>query len=152
MRISDGSSDVCSADLDQGSKAGQVRCQGRQASQARDQGSKAGQVRQASQARSEGDQTRCEDSQACDQGIKAGQVASEGSEASQAGACQIINQDFPTGRIRWETFEHSKASSEQVNKRSEEHTSELQSLMRISYAVFCLKKKKNNHTNKSRKN
>src|SRR3546814_6978263 len=31
-----------------------------------------------------------------------------------------------------------------VNKRSEEHTSELQSLMRISYAVFCLKKKKQN--------
>src|SRR3546814_7183125 len=29
-------------------------------------------------------------------------------------------------------------------KRSEEHTSELQSLMRISYAVFCLKKKKKN--------
>src|SRR3546814_9494372 len=28
--------------------------------------------------------------------------------------------------------------------RSEEHTSELQSLMRISYAVFCLKKKRNN--------
>src|SRR3546814_10574748 len=31
--------------------------------------------------------------------------------------------------------------------RSEEHTSELQSLMRISYAVFCLKKKKNNKGN-----
>src|SRR3546814_3726584 len=30
---------------------------------------------------------------------------------------------------------------QQVLKRSEEHTSELQSLMRISYAVFCLKKK-----------
>src|SRR3546814_8850234 len=30
-----------------------------------------------------------------------------------------------------------------VDARSEEHTSELQSLMRISYAVFCLKKKKN---------
>src|SRR3546814_8299505 len=29
------------------------------------------------------------------------------------------------------------------NERSEEHTSELQSLMRISYAVFCLKKKNN---------
>src|SRR3546814_2073732 len=29
--------------------------------------------------------------------------------------------------------------------RSEEHTSELQSLMRISYAVFCLKKKNNTH-------
>src|SRR3546814_6060609 len=31
--------------------------------------------------------------------------------------------------------------------RSEEHTSELQSLMRISYAVFCLKKKKTNNQN-----
>src|SRR3546814_1495136 len=30
--------------------------------------------------------------------------------------------------------------------RSEEHTSELQSLMRISYAVFCLKKKNKTHT------
>src|SRR3546814_8113818 len=30
----------------------------------------------------------------------------------------------------------------EVRRRSEEHTSELQSLMRISYAVFCLKKKK----------
>src|SRR3546814_8080208 len=33
-----------------------------------------------------------------------------------------------------------------VVNRSEEHTSELQSLMRISYAVFCLKKKKKTHT------
>src|SRR3546814_3224692 len=32
--------------------------------------------------------------------------------------------------------------------RSEEHTSELQSLMRISYAVFCLKKKNNRTMNK----
>src|SRR3546814_6600359 len=32
--------------------------------------------------------------------------------------------------------------------RSEEHTSELQSLMRISYAVFCLKQKKYNHSHK----
>src|SRR3546814_3109670 len=32
-----------------------------------------------------------------------------------------------------------------VMGRSEEHTSELQSLMRISYAVFCLKKKKSHH-------
>src|SRR3546814_6536243 len=31
-----------------------------------------------------------------------------------------------------------------AQRRSEEHTSELQSLMRISYAVFCLKKKKHN--------
>src|SRR3546814_4469859 len=33
-----------------------------------------------------------------------------------------------------------------LSPRSEEHTSELQSLMRISYAVFCLKKKKQNKT------
>src|SRR3546814_3859151 len=32
-------------------------------------------------------------------------------------------------------------------ERSEEHTSELQSLMRISYAVFCLKKKRKTHRN-----
>src|SRR3546814_9421914 len=35
------------------------------------------------------------------------------------------------------------AADNTVVTRSEEHTSELQSLMRISYAVFCLKKKKN---------
>src|SRR3546814_9221711 len=34
-----------------------------------------------------------------------------------------------------------------LDHRSEEHTSELQSLMRISYAVFCLKKKTREHTN-----
>src|SRR3546814_3820144 len=34
------------------------------------------------------------------------------------------------------------AGDDQPCRRSEEHTSELQSLMRISYAVFCLKKKK----------
>src|SRR3546814_1643395 len=37
-----------------------------------------------------------------------------------------------------------------LSRRSEEHTSELQSLMRISYAVFCLKNK-NNRTNYDRK-
>src|SRR3546814_9934221 len=45
------------------------------------------------------------------------------------------------GKVVAALFEHAN--------RSEEHTSELQSLMRISYAVFCLKKKKkkNNKTN-----
>src|SRR3546814_5858149 len=37
----------------------------------------------------------------------------------------------------------AKPSPDFLSRRSEEHTSELQSLMRISYAVFCLKKKKN---------
>src|SRR3546814_4865161 len=39
----------------------------------------------------------------------------------------------------------------QREERSEEHTSELQSLMRISYAVFCLKKKKYNKKNNYQK-
>src|SRR3546814_6825916 len=44
------------------------------------------------------------------------------------------------------TVEYIKAQFVRIGLRSEEHTSELQSLMRISYAVFCLKKKNtNNH-------
>src|SRR3546814_5161756 len=39
---------------------------------------------------------------------------------------------------------HSRPRLRHGGGRSEEHTSELQSLMRISYAVFCLKKKTNN--------
>src|SRR3546814_7372803 len=48
-------------------------------------------------------------------------------------------QDFSQRRIA----EHMGIAESTVEKhlRSEEHTSELQSLMRISYAVFCLKKK-----------
>src|SRR3546814_3704643 len=41
-------------------------------------------------------------------------------------------------RLAWST-------TPSASLRSEEHTSELQSLMRISYAVFCLKKKKKHH-------
>src|SRR3546814_1915465 len=44
----------------------------------------------------------------------------------------------PEGTRRTATLIHSSGST---GERSEEHTSELQSLMRISYAVFCLKKK-----------
>src|SRR3546814_20468217 len=40
------------------------------------------------------------------------------------------------------SVDHRHAAVEGELPRSEEHTSELQSLMRISYAVFCLKKKK----------
>src|SRR3546814_3566507 len=46
------------------------------------------------------------------------------------------------------TSPESAARSSALNgPRSEEHTSELQSLMRISYAVFCLKKKTKNNSN-----
>src|SRR3546814_1139719 len=44
------------------------------------------------------------------------------------------------GQATIDVFENTKLTA-----RSEEHTTELQSLMRISYAVLCLKKKKNTH-------
>src|SRR3546814_3972142 len=60
------------------------------------------------------------------------------------------------GRARCEKHQERRIRRQQDGSRvlkSEEHTSELQSLMRISYAVFCLKKKKQNkrqrrHTDK----
>src|SRR3546814_6884153 len=48
--------------------------------------------------------------------------------------------DFPGLDLCRKNFNHD-ASALKEKQRSEEHTSELQSLMRISYAVFCLKKK-----------
>src|SRR3546814_5205587 len=50
----------------------------------------------------------------------------------------------PSLRAPARLFEGTGVWRCRVNKRSEEHTSELQSLMRISYAVFCLKQKKTN--------
>src|SRR3546814_9583549 len=44
--------------------------------------------------------------------------------------------------VVWQLRERLLRWSPRAASRSEEHTSELQSLMRISYAVFCLKKKK----------
>src|SRR3546814_17170844 len=47
-----------------------------------------------------------------------------------------------TGGARGNDFPSRRSMRGFPYRRSEEHTSELQSLMRISYAVFCLKKKK----------
>src|SRR3546814_8492529 len=61
--------------------------------------------------------------------------------------CRAIGHGMKVGVVqfvkgKWETGERKV--------RSEEHTSELQSLMRISYAVFCLKKKNTNTTMSSK--
>src|SRR3546814_8130879 len=56
----------------------------------------------------------------------------------------IVAVDSYTERQSGDGEENAVGKTRQKTKRSEEHTSELQSLMRISYAVFCLKKKKNN--------
>src|SRR3546814_6628533 len=61
-------------------------------------------------------------------------------------------KDFPDDKVNWKIRNHDNGFiyardeklaevPKKVLSRSEEHTSELQSLMRISYAVFCLKKK-----------
>src|SRR3546814_5782432 len=49
-----------------------------------------------------------------------------------------------------EAFIHERCDWDEYQDRSEEHTSELQSLMRISYAVFCLKKNKDKQDHKNR--
>src|SRR3546814_5607501 len=51
-----------------------------------------------------------------------------------------------THTVRSDRIERAERFVHQDDLRSEEHTSELQSLMRISYAVFCLKKKKTYYT------
>src|SRR3546814_4292647 len=59
---------------------------------------------------------------------------------------RILKVSGPTRRYSMKPRERQNRSaasfaSSTANRRSEEHTSELQSLMRISYAVFCIKKK-----------
>src|SRR3546814_3174690 len=67
--------------------------------------------------------------------------------ASLATAANIINGDYNQiiGGV-YDDLEIGSGASNNISTgakmRSEEHTSELQSLMRISYAVFCLKKQK----------
>src|SRR3546814_6506694 len=64
------------------------------------------------------------------------ETADDGGARDRAGAARQIRPDPHRSR------RHADLPPRHV-RRSEEHTSELQSLMRISYAVFCLKKKKN---------
>src|SRR3546814_1315308 len=60
---------------------------------------------------------------------------------------RLATATIPTAR-RNVPMTGADMSARPIAGRSEEHTSELQSLMRISYAVFCLKKKKNNSQQK----
>src|SRR3546814_9268750 len=55
---------------------------------------------------------------------------------------KLVGTTTPLQAITIHTL-NGQVGAEQLKNRSEEHTSELQSLMRISYAVFCLKKKNN---------
>src|SRR3546814_1596845 len=62
--------------------------------------------------------------------------------------CPFIHVESPVLRRRvFRPYPMSCPRLTRASMRSEEHTSELQSLMRISYAVFCLKKKKKKNSN-----
>src|SRR3546814_8452241 len=67
--------------------------------------------------------------------------------ARRRAAHALVERDADAGRLALERADHQLVAIEEVEARSEEHTSELQSLMRISYAVFCLKKKKKTNNN-----
>src|SRR3546814_6962935 len=59
---------------------------------------------------------------------------------------RIVPVNGDDGSVRFAVQNRpGSANLGETHARSEEHTSELQSLMRISYAVFCLKKKKHTH-------
>src|SRR3546814_5868573 len=70
------------------------------------------------------------------------------SSASSARLVRRANRVFSSSSTSATTGSTGRGRSRPSDaSRSEEHTSELQSLMRISYAVFCLKKKKLNSAN-----
>src|SRR3546814_12464796 len=66
-------------------------------------------------------------------------------DSADAGSAIIITARRRNEKIQDVPVAANSYGGEQIEatRRSEEHTSELQSLMRISYAVFCLKKKNN---------
>src|SRR3546814_8923076 len=112
MRISDWSSDVCSSDL----------------------------IGKAVLVEPAGHQDR--EGQGDNRSGKGGQCQGDGERVGEAGegADRRADQRVAPRRVRpCRPVTRRGAAAER--QRSEEHTSELQSLMRISYAVFCLKKK-----------
>src|SRR3546814_6254663 len=125
MRISDWSSDVCSSDLhvpgDRGVRARRLDREGR--------GHRGRRGRLPGQAVPDG---------------RAGRArARPGAARRRQAVAGDRNRAAAPGYGAHERLVRRRAGADLAARRSEEHTSELQSLMRISYAVFCLKKKKN---------
>src|SRR3546814_9226644 len=80
--------------------------------------------------------------------IQQATVASSATDASQrARPCSAAISSSTVAPTTVAPCCRASASAAKSVPRSEEHTSELQSLMRISYAVFCLKKKKTKQHN-----
>src|SRR3546814_6283437 len=124
MRISDWSSDVCSSDL--GWPAARLGCQMNAPSVVfilRMSASVAEFITQTAPCRYEGRNVWT---------------------SSTSRSCGLLAGNAPAAPLA------RYCSVPKARTRSEEHTSELQSLMRISYAVFCLKKKKNKKHNNTK--
>src|SRR3546814_4729982 len=117
MRISDWSSDVCSSDLDKG-KAGKMPKY----------------VTESGYNEFEDVRTRVGRKPPLPHSLKLIDLDDGSVSSLDLKALPGIDKD-PLARLR-------KAAGKEPLKRSEEHTSELQSLMRTSYAVFCVKKKR----------
>src|SRR3546814_7043629 len=136
MRISDWSSDVCSSDL---AGAGVADFQ-----RLHHVGTKTGDVAMAADDGDAG--ARRDDARTGDDPVIGGTAKGEdrlrvGPEVADGGEAGLGRQKRVPGAHQGRPFGRVH--------RSEEHTSELQSLMRISYAVFCLKKKNNNKHNRA---
>src|SRR3546814_8697018 len=128
MRISDWRSDVCASDLDQ-----RVRGDAAMRGQTVQPPGVAG-FDEEVQSRARG---------------HSGIPSSGSSAASRAERCSRRSGSTGNGGPSSSSIDARSGSSSSGAARSEEHTSELQSLMRISYAVFCLKKKNKTTTNKT---
>src|SRR3546814_10793186 len=104
--------------------------------------------------------TRVQEATADATGAKFLQTAGSSGKGMLAFFKKLQSQEFRYGYTDVDPFAQSHPLSGQrvatlthtLQSRSEEHTSELQSLMRISYAVFCLKKKKKQYQDKLEEN
>src|SRR3546814_7335147 len=136
MRISDWSSDVCSSDLLR-PEAGRRRPRGG--------------THGARPRRHPGRRRRCPEQRLHPhrpRPLRAGAVACGAGDAGRDHAAAAL---VPLPSVEGVVLvAHGDRAAAGGHGRSEEHTSELQSLMRISYAVFCLKKKKKNTSNGNR--
>src|SRR3546814_7907395 len=121
MRISDWSSDVCSSDLAPAGVLRDARARGRRA--ARTDDAHAAQRQRSLRAR------------------RLAGLAVGGQAVEAPGHARPPRLARPVHQVR--RRDARPVVRVRAAERSEEHTSELQSLMRISYAVFCLKKKIN---------
>src|SRR3546814_7098341 len=139
MRISDWSSDVCSSDLgarlkDIGDDEPDDQREGREEEEIGEGLERQPPERLALADRRDAGRHGEEDHRRDDHLDQLDEAVADGLQLDRAVGPIMADQD--AGGDRGEHLDI------QVRPRSEEHTSELQSLMRISYAVFCLKKKK----------